>query len=102
MTKQEQISNAEVACLYFKGNKCSVCSYLEPKVQELIASSFPKMDFISINPEEDPKLAADYRVFSAPVIIILFDGKETIRKGSTTSLSELQHDINRYYDLYYS
>ncbi len=102
MELKEKIAKAEVACLYFKGAGCTVCSYLEPKVKELIEGEFPKMDYIVIQSEEEPELAADYRVFSAPVIIVLFDGRETIRKGRTASIPELQQEIDRYYQMYFS
>ncbi len=48
----EEIQSQTATAVYFKGERCSVCSVLEPKIKTLLASEFPKFTFISI-PESE-------------------------------------------------
>lgn len=98
----DKINNAEAICIYFKGNNCTTCDILFPKVENLIKASFPKIDFLAIDAPTNEKITAHYQVFSVPTIIVFFGGQETIRKGRHLSIPEFQHEIERYYDLYFA
>jgi len=87
--------------LYFRGNGCMACLSFMPKVKEMINRRFSKMKFTIIETAEQPSVSAQFRVFSVPTVIVLFDGKEVLRRGSFTAVSQLESEIERYYNLYY-
>lgn len=99
---KEQLTSNEAVCYYFKGMQCTVCTVLEPKVKKIIQTHFPKITYRCIEPNESPELSNRLRVFSAPTIVVMFDGKEIIRKGRNISIPEFEHELSRYYDLFFS
>lgn len=84
---------------YFSSKNCSVCHVLEPKIEELIKSKFPKMKMVSVKSDEQPEIAADNRVFTAPTVVVFFEGREYIRKSRAFGLDELQAEIDRIYSM---
>ena len=57
------------------------------------------MEMIVVDSFESPLLAGQYNVFSNPTILVFFDGKEFIRKSKYIAVSELQSEIDRYYQM---
>jgi thioredoxin-like negative regulator of GroEL len=98
MNKEQLISNQSVA-LYFTSPECNVCKVLKPKVRELIDQKFPKMDLHFIDISENPLTAAEFQVFTVPVILIYFEGHEYTRKVRNIGLFELEREISRPYGL---
>ena len=98
MTNNQIIENQAVA-LYFTSPECNVCKVLKPKVRELLEKKFPKMALHFINITEDPKIAAEFQVFTVPVILIYFEGHEYLRKVRNIGLFELEKEISRPYEL---
>ena len=84
---------------YFYSDKCAPCMSLRPKVQELIESDYPEIKLIFIDSENNPEIAASYNVFSNPVIIIYFDGKEYRRESKYISIPQLSKIISRPYGM---
>src|SRR5210317_1252527 len=94
----EEIQSQTATALYFKGERCSVCSVLEPKIKTLLASEFPKFTFISIpESEAQSELRAQLRVFNVPTLVLFLEGKEFLRTGKNTSVMELAQQIERPY-----
>jgi len=87
--------------LYFKGTGCAACTSLLPKITEMVATRFEKMQLHVIETEMAPSTAAGWHVFSVPTVIVVFEGKEVLRRGSFTSMVQLEAEIGRYYQLYY-
>jgi len=98
MNKAQLIDNQAVA-LYFTSPDCNVCKVLIPKVRELIDQKFPEMILQFIDIAENPMTAAEFRVFTVPVILIYFEGREYIRKVRNIGLLELESEISRPYEL---
>ena len=85
--------------LYFYNNSCQPCKVLRPKVKEMLLSEFPEMKMVKVNTILFPDIAVSYQVYASPTLIVLFEGKETIRRSQYISLSELSADIGRVYHL---
>ena len=98
MNKEQLIDNQAVA-LYFTSPDCNVCKVLIPKVRELIDQKFPEMILHFIDISENPMTAAELQVFTVPVILIYFEGREYIRKVRNIGLFELESEISRPYEL---
>jgi len=83
---------------YFGSNSCVVCRDLIPKL-ETILEKYPDVAAVCVEAQNSPELAASYHVFSAPVIILLIQGKETVREAGIISLSDLEQKLSRYCDI---
>ncbi|MBC8005491.1 MAG: thioredoxin family protein [Verrucomicrobia bacterium] len=84
---------------YFSTDACSVCTVLKPKVAHLIVENFPQIKTFYIQSDHQPELAAQNRIFTAPTVLIFFEGRETIRKSRVFSIEDLKREIQRPYFL---
>ena len=99
----EEIQIQAATAVYFKGERCSVCSVLEPKIKALLTSEFPKFTFISVpESEAQNELRAQLRVFNVPTLVLFLEGKEFLRTGKNTSILELAQQIERPYHICFS
>ncbi len=97
---RRQIENEAAVALYFKASRCSVCEILEPKIKDLITTDFPKFSFHSfLQNENTAALAAHFNVFHAPTLLLFLEGKEIIRTGKNTSISQLGAQLARPYEI---
>ncbi|WP_055069878.1 thioredoxin family protein [Clostridium massiliamazoniense] len=92
------INNESISLIYFTGNTCMACDVIKGKLSEII-KEYPKVKMGVINGEEQVKLAADYSVFSLPLLILYVDGKESFRVGRNFSVLEFMEVLDRYYDM---
>ena len=56
---------------------CGPCKAVAPVIEELADDYGDKAGFAKVNVDEEPNLAANYKVMSIPTIIIFKDGKPT-------------------------
>lgn len=89
----------ENKALYFTSSGCSVCKALKPKVKTLLKESYPKLAWQEVNMAEEQKLAAKYGVFTAPVLILILEGKEYFRWIRAFSITEIREKTDRVYSL---
>ena len=94
------IQEQAAVALYFKGARCSVCEVIEPKIKELLSDHFPKFSFHSfLQNEETAPIAAHFSVFNAPTLLLFLEGKEVLRTGKNTSISQLRSQLARPYEI---
>jgi thioredoxin-like negative regulator of GroEL len=93
------IGSTSVVLLYFSTPTCSVCQSLKPKLKELLASSFPSVQPRFVDVEQHAEIAARYRVFTVPVIILFAEGWEAIRKSRFINLDEFREETTRLFRL---
>ena len=96
---RDLVDNSPALLSYFSTPDCRVCTVLKPKVLELITQKFPEIIALCIDIERSPVIAGQNSIFTAPTILVYFDGKETLRKSRNISLSELEEEIGRVYKL---
>ena len=96
---KQNINTQKGVVLYFKNDRCAPCLALRPKVEALIKNKFDKMDFEIIDTVKQPELSNEFNVFSNPTILVFFEGKEYIRKSKYVSISELENEISRLYEM---
>lgn len=85
--------------LYFTSPGCSVCKVLKPKVKSLVEERYPRLKWREINIAEEREIAAQYNVFTVPVLIVELEGKEYVRLIRAFSLGEVQEKTDRIYSL---
>jgi thioredoxin-like negative regulator of GroEL len=96
---KQSIETQKGVVLYFKNDLCGPCLALRPKVETLIKIKFEKMDFKIVDTVKQPELSNTFNVFSNPTILVFFEGKEYIRKSKYVSITELEKDIGRLYEM---
>ncbi len=87
--------------LYFYNDDCMPCKALRPKVAGLLNEVYPRIHAKYLSATGNPKITAHLGVFSAPTILVYFEGKEVFRGSAYTSIEELKQKIGRYYNLYF-
>ena len=92
----------EASLFYFSHDKCNVCKVLKPKIAALVEEKFPKIKLFYINTIESPEIAAQTSVFTVPVMIFTYEGREYIRKARNIGLMELEKELDKYYQMLYS
>lgn len=98
----EAVKILPAAMLYFYNNNCAPCVALKPRIYNLVEEFFPKVEQHYYEAQKHARLCADYGVFSSPVFIFFFDGKEVYRGSNYVSLDELKSRIGRLYELMFS
>lgn len=94
------IKGNKISIIYFTGEACSACSVIGDKVRQLI-KDYKEIEFLEINGEENQLIAANYSVFSLPLLILYVEGKESLRVGRYFDLLEFESTIDRYYNMLY-
>lgn len=75
--------------LFVKTDQCSVCDGLYPQVAEL-EDDYP-FPFFRVNVAQVPEMAGQLSLFTAPVIILFHQKKETARFARFVPMEELKH-----------
>jgi thioredoxin 1 len=63
----------------------------------MIKAEFHQMEMYYINSEESPALAATEMAFTTPVVLVYFEGRESIRLARNFGIDELKQRIGRSY-----
>jgi thioredoxin-like negative regulator of GroEL len=80
---------------YFTASSCGVCHSLRPKIEELNLRKFPQIPLELHDVEEQPRVAAEFGVFTVPVLILTVDGKESHRWVRNFGLMEMEQKLSR-------
>ena len=68
---------APVAVVDFNATWCGPCRMLAPVLEDISEKYAGKVSFFSVDVDEEPGLAMQYRVNSVPCLILLKDGEFT-------------------------
>ena len=98
-TLKNLIESESAVAVYFSAPNCGVCHSLRPKVEALFSADFPLIEFIHVEIDKSPGISGEYSVFSAPTLLVFFEGKEFLRKVRLMGIQELQHIIERPYNM---
>ncbi len=96
---KEILSIHSAVALYFSTPGCGVCHALKPKVEQMFEQVFPQVRFVHVELDKSPGIAGEYSIFSAPTLLVFFEGKEFLRKSRNMGIQELQQTIERPYRL---
>ena len=99
---KETIKNNKVVLIYFSSTECNVCHALKPKVFSSIKDKYPHIKLIEIDISNSVDISSYFNILSAPTVIVLFEGKEFIRKVRNFGVEELSNDIKRPYNILFS
>lgn len=94
---KSRVQSAPAVLVYFKNDNCAPCLALRPKVQEMLAAEFPKVEMIVVDTVARPEFAGEFQVYANPTLLVFFAGKEYIRKSKYVAIPELKAEIGRLY-----
>lgn len=97
----EKIQNNKMTILYFSGASCGACDVIKEKV-ETVLDNYPNIESLEINGAVHTDIAAEYSVFSLPVLILFVEGREAIRVGRYFDIMDFHNKINRYYEMLFN
>lgn len=91
---QEEISSGKLLLLYLSMPHCSVCHAIKPRIEELFKEqSFP---LFHLDVYQYPEAAGTFQIFTAPVVLVFFEGKEVHRQGRFIDFYKLEKLIKNY------
>lgn len=82
------------ALVDFNADWCGPCQAQAPILEEL-AAELPDVQFLSVNIDKNPDLAAQYSVSSIPCLVILQDGVEQDRLIGLTAKAALKKKLEK-------
>lgn len=85
--------------VYFTSPQCVACKSLRPKVEQMAKLHFPEMKYLLVDASQSPSMTSEASVYSAPTLIVYFEGKEYIRESKYISVEQLKEKIGRYYNM---
>lgn len=90
-----------ILAVWFTGPDCRICKDLKPRLGALFSDHFPRIRLAEVDCAELPAAAASHQVFSVPVLMVFFEGRESLRMGRGLSLADLGQRLQRSYDLFF-
>ncbi len=96
---KQQKFPAEAYLLLFGNNHCSVCEPVKSKIEIALKDLSEIINFIYIDTLENQELAASLSIFTNPVIIFSFQGKEYHRWVRNFSINEILNVVHRILQL---
>ena len=73
----EEAMKAPVSVVDFNATWCGPCRMLAPILEDISDKYDGKVSFYSVDVDESPELAIQYRVNSVPCLVLLKDGQFT-------------------------
>lgn len=90
---------SEIFAKYFTSEGCNVCKVLLPKIKQLFEEQYSNIQFDVVDVKVSPIEAANNQVFTIPVFVIYFEGKEQYRFVRVFSLEEIKEKLDRIISL---
>lgn len=91
----DDIKESKVAVADFSASWCGPCKMMAPVFHAVADEMGGKVDFYSVDVDENPGLAAANNVFSVPTLILYKDGVEASRSVGAISRSDLLDFIEK-------
>ena len=61
--------------LYFTAKWCGPCVMTRPVIEEVEKENEKEIEFVKIDVEENPEIAAEYRIRTVPNILLIKEGR---------------------------
>lgn len=88
--EKEVLESSIPVLVDFWASWCQPCKMLAPVVEGVAGEMDGKVKFCKLNVDENPQLAALYRVMSIPTLVIFEAGKEIKRSVGFVSAEEIK------------
>ncbi|MFC7677943.1 thioredoxin family protein [Paenibacillus sp. GCM10028914] len=92
---QKVIEGEKLVLFVVKTGQCGVCESVQAKVSVML-ESYSEVTGIYAYMEDAPEVASAYLAFSAPTLLLFFEGKEVYRIARFVRFDELDHVLSQY------
>lgn len=89
----------KAVAFYCYSNDCPVCRALRPRIEKLFERKFPRLTVRMVDLQQAVDLTERLQIYTIPVLIVCFGGKEHLRKIRCWGMDELEQDLSRPYRL---
>ena len=86
----------------FGGAHCGVCQAIRPRIESMVAQSFPQFAMAYVDCAQAPAVCAQQGVFSLPVLRFYLGGQLVLERGRSFSLQEVGAEMERLWGLFSS
>ena len=86
---------ASALLVLFGGAQCGVCQAIRPRIESMVAQSFPQVAMAYIDCAQAPAVCAQQGVFSLPVLRFYLGGQLVLERGRSFSLQEVGAEMER-------
>ena len=91
----EEISSG-VTLVDFWAEWCGPCQMMLPILEELSTKMEGKAKIAKVNVDENPSIAAQFRVMSIPTLIVFKDGQAVEQMVGVQQADQLEAVLNKY------
>lgn len=98
---EDWLKTRSLAVVHIYRDHCSVCHAVLPQLESLL-QRYPGVDLGLINAEDIPEIAGQWNVFTVPVDIIFYEGKEKHREGRFIHFEQFEKQLSRIYESIHS
>lgn len=82
--------------MHFQADWCAACQTMTPILQQVLNKLPGEVEFIAVDIDKNPQIAAAFRVRSVPSLILFQKGKLLWRHAGLINTKELQQQIARH------
>ncbi|WP_394992446.1 thioredoxin [Emticicia sp.] len=95
-TFEELIASEKPILIDFFATWCGPCKALSPTLQQLAQEEGEKIRIVKIDVDQNPKLAAKYKVSGVPTLILFKKSELKWRKSGVLSLQQLKAIVEKF------
>ena len=95
-TFEELIASEKPILIDFFATWCGPCKTLSPTLQQLAQEEGEKIRIVKIDIDQNPKLAAKYRVSGVPTLILFKKSELKWRQSGVLSLPQLKAIVEKF------
>lgn len=88
------VEQNELAFVFLYGEHCSVCHGVLPQVKPIV-EAYETIAKVQADVENIPELSGAYTVFTVPVILLFYNGKEVLRMARFIESDKLSHQLKK-------
>ncbi|MFA5645218.1 MAG: thioredoxin [Candidatus Ratteibacteria bacterium] len=93
---EERINAENVTLVDFYADWCGPCKMMAPVLQELAEQFAGSAAVVQVNVDEEPELAAKFKIFSIPTFILFTKGTEAERMIGAVGKNAIAEKIQSY------
>ncbi|MBF1993732.1 thioredoxin family protein [Staphylococcus schleiferi] len=94
---EQFIQTHEIAIVHISRENCSVCHAVLPRVEALV-ERYEGVALGHLSAEDVPEIAGALSIFTVPVDILFYEGKEMHREGRFIDLDRLESQLFKIYE----